>query len=147
MGWRDGGTVGWRDGGVEVAMRGCGYLDEGHDDPEGVGEHVTHLWMGGEEQEEEEHEEEKEEEHEEEEQEEEAHLGVGLLPRHSLLEDVDGDPEGLPLLPILETPEGGGGLERRRRGRWRRGRWRIGRWRRGRWRRGRWRRGRWRRGR
>lgn len=53
-------------------------LDEGHDDPKGVGEHVTHL-------------------------------GVGLLPAHRLLEDVepaglDGDAEGLAVLAVLETP-------------------------------------------
>ena len=46
-GWWDGGTVGWWDEGMEVAMRGCGYLDEGHDEPEGVGEHVTHLGRVG----------------------------------------------------------------------------------------------------
>ena len=38
-GWRDGGMEGWRDGGMD-------YLDEGHDDPEGLGEHVTHLGWG-----------------------------------------------------------------------------------------------------
>ena len=39
------------------------------------------------------------------------HLGVGLPPAHGLLKDVepaglDGDAEGMPVLPVLETPGG-----------------------------------------
>ena len=42
-----------------------------------------------------------------------AHHGVSLLLRHSQFEDVDGNPEGLPVLPMLETPDGGGGVGER----------------------------------